>query len=77
MIRNLKFSCGYQGIQYINALLMGPEFGLMVNLMSQMMSKLSQILKLSKGDPATHTMTKEITVPYKAEFMQAMIQEIK
>ena len=56
---------------------MGPEFGLMVNLMSQMMSKLSQILKLSKGDPATHTMTKEITVPYKAEFMQAMIQEIK
>ena len=29
MIHNLKFSGGYQDIQYIHVLLMDPEFGLM------------------------------------------------
>ena len=32
---------------------MDPEFVLMENIMHQMMGKLYQILKLSKGDPDT------------------------
>ena len=45
--------------------------------MSQIMGKPSQIIKLSKEDPDTPTLTESITVTYKAEFMQVMTQEIK
>ena len=51
---------------------MNPEFGLMENLMPQMIGKLSQMLKFSKEDPDTPTLTESMTGPYKAEFMKAM-----
>ena len=45
--------------------------------MHQMMRKLSQIIKLSKGYPDKPTLSESITLPYKDEFMQAITQEIK
>ena len=51
---------------------MDPEFVLMENIMHQMMGKLYQILKLSKGDPDTPTLIESITEPYQDYFMQAM-----
>ena len=63
IICNLKFSGGSKDLQYINSFLVDPEFGLMENLMLQMMGNLSQILKLSKGDHDTPTFTKAITGP--------------
>ena len=77
MIRNLQLSVGYQYLQYIHFLLMDPEFGLMDNLMPHIMRNLSQILIMPKGDPDTPILTKAMTGPYKAVFMQAMNQEIK
>ena len=79
MIWILQFYGGSQDIQYIHALIMDPEFGLMDNIMPQMMLNLSQILnlKLSKGDPGTPTLTDAVRGPYKAQFIQAMNQEIK
>ena len=74
MIRNLQFSGGSQYIHYIHALLMDPDFGLMYNIMHQMLDNLSQMLKMYKGDPGTPTLTKLITEPYKAEFMKSMTQ---
>ena len=53
MIRNLKFTDGFQDIHYIHAFIMDPEFGLMENIMPKRMGNLSQILKLYKGDPDT------------------------
>ena len=49
----------------------------MENLMPQMMGKIYQMLNLSEGDPDTPTFTEAIKGPYKAEFMQAVTQEIK
>ena len=77
MIWILQFYGGSQDMHYIHALIMDPEFGLMDNIMPQMMLNLSQILKLSKGDPGTPTLTDAIRGPYKAHFLQAMNQEIK
>ena len=56
---------------------MDPEFGLMDNLMPQIMGNISQILVMSKGDPVTPILTEAMTGPYKAGFMQAMNQDIK
>ena len=56
---------------------MYPDFVLMENLMPQIMGKLSQILKISNGDPDTPTLTEAIKGPYIAYFMQAMTQYIK
>ena len=77
MIHNLQLSGGYQYLQYINAFIMEPEFVLMDNIMHRMMGKLSQILKLYKGDPSTPTFSKAMTGPYKDEFIQDMTQDIK
>ena len=44
----------------------------MYNLMHQMIGEISQMFKLYKGDPDTPTFNESMTVPYKAEFMQAM-----
>ena len=77
IIRNLQLSSGSQYLQYICALLMDPEFGLMENIMHQMMGKISQTINIFKGYPDTPTLTESITGPYKADFMQAMTQEIK
>ena len=77
MVQNLKLSGGYQYLQYIHALIMETYFGLMDNLMPQMIGKLSQMINLFKGDPDTLTLTEAIIVPYKAEFRQAMTQDIK
>ena len=35
------------------------------------------MFKLYKGDPDTPTFNESMTLPYKADFMQAMTQEIK
>ena len=51
---------------------MEQEFGFLDNLMSQMMWKISKMIKRSRGDAYTHTFTEEITGLYKAEFMQAI-----
>ena len=56
---------------------METYFGLMDNLMPQMIGKLSQMINLFKGDPDTLTLTEAIIVPYKAEFRQAITQDIK
>ena len=73
----MKLSGGYQDIQYIHVLIMDSEFEFMENLMSNMMEKISQIIKPYKGDPDTPTLTKETTGPYKDEFIQSMNQYIK
>ena len=77
MIKNLQIYGGYQDLQYIHDLLMYPDFVLMDNLMPQIMGKLSQIIKLSNGDPDTPTLTETMTGPYKDYFMQAMTHYIK
>ena len=51
---------------------MYPEFGFMDNLMLQIMGNISQILKLSKGDPDTPTLTESMTEPYQDYFIQTM-----
>ena len=61
MIRNLQFSGGTQDLQHKNYLIMDPQFGLMDNLMSQMMEKLYQTINLSKGGPYTPNLTEEMT----------------
>ena len=63
MICTFQFSGGFQYLQYIHALIIDPEFGLMENLMPQMMGNLFQIIKLSKGEPGTPTLTKAMTGP--------------
>ena len=73
----MKLSGGYQDIQITHALIMDPEFGLVENLMPQMIGKISQILKLYKGDPGTPTLTKATEGPYKADFIQDMTHDIK
>ena len=45
--------------------------------MHQMVWNISQILKLSKGDLGTPTLSKKMTVTNKDEFIQAMHNEIK
>ena len=42
---------------------MDPEFGLMDNLMNNMMGKISIIIKLSKVDPETPDLTEATTRP--------------
>ena len=49
----------------------------MDNIMPKMMEKLYQMIKLSKGDPGSPTLTKSIKGPYKDEFMHTITQEIK
>ena len=51
---------------------MDTEFGLMDNLMDQMIGDISQILNISKVEPNTPTTTESIRGPQKAEFMHAM-----
>ena len=77
MIRNLQFSGGYQYLQYIHFLLMEPEFGLMDNLMPQIMGNISQIIVMSRGDPDTPILNEAMTGTYKAVIMQDMNQDIK
>ena len=77
MIHKLQLFGGSQYIQYIYALLMDPEFGFMENIMLQMMGKIFQIIKLSKGYPDTPNSNKTISVPYKVEFTKATTQDIK
>ena len=48
---------------------MDPEFVFMDNIMPQMIGKISQMLKVYKWDPDTHTLTEEIIGTYKALFM--------
>ena len=76
MIRNLQFYGGSQDIQCIHALIM-EQFGLMDNLMHQIMGKVSQILNISNGDPDTPTLNEAIPVPYKTEFIHSTTQDIK
>ena len=57
IICNLQLYGGYQNLQYIHTFLMEPYFGLMDNLMPQMMVEISQVLNLSKGDPDTPTLS--------------------
>ena len=49
MVHTLQLSGGSQDMQYIHALLMDPYFGLMDNILPQMMGKISQMFKLSKS----------------------------
>ena len=42
---------------------MDPEFFLMDNIMPQMTGKLSQMIKTSKGDPETPTLTEAMKRP--------------
>ena len=37
-----------------------------------MMGKFYQMIKISKGDPDTPTLTEAMKVPYKVDFMQDM-----
>ena len=76
IIWNLQLSSGSQDLQYIHAFIMYPQFWFMDNLMYQITGKLFQMINLSKGDPATPTLTEAMTGHYKTEFMQAMNQEI-
>ena len=69
MIWNLQLSRDNQDKRYIHAFLMDPDFVLMENIMPRTIGKLSQILKLSKGDPDTPTLTEAMKGPYKAYFM--------
>ena len=71
-VRKLQLSGGSQDLHYIYVFLMNPEFGLRCHLVPQMMGNISQMIKLSKGNFDTPTLTEEITRPYKSEFMQAM-----
>ena len=77
IIWNLQFSGWSQDLQYIHALLMDPEFGFMENLMPQMTEKLSQMIKLYKGEPGTTTLTESMKGTYKAYFIHDTTQEIK
>ena len=56
---------------------MDTEFGLMKNLMPQMIGNLYQIIKLSKGDPDAPTLIESIKGPYKANFTETTTQDIK
>ena len=77
MIRNLQLSDGSQDLQYIHFFLMDPEFGLTDNIMPHMMGNLSQMTRLSKGEPDTPNLTESITRPYNHAFIQHIIHYIK
>ena len=49
MVPTLQLSGGSQDMRYILALLMDTYFGLMDNILPQMMVKISQMFKLSKS----------------------------
>ena len=74
IIRNMQFSGEPQVLQYIYALPIEPEFGLMENLIPQMMGKLSQTLKVFEWDPDTPTLTEVMIGTLKSKFVQAMTQ---
>ena len=71
MIIYLQFYGEYQDLQHIHDFLMEPQFGLMENIMTQIMGKISQNIKLSKGDLEIPTFTETII------FMEFMTQDIK
>ena len=77
MIRSLQLYGGYQDLQYIHALLMELYFGLVYNLMHQIIGTFSQMINKSNRNPDTPTSNEAMKVPYKADFMQAMTQDIK
>ena len=68
MIWNLQLSRDNQDKRYIHAFLMDPDFVLMENIMPRTIGKLSQILKLSKGDSDTPNLTEEMAGPFKSDF---------
>ena len=74
MIRKMQFSGEPQVLQYIYALPIEPEFGLMENLIPQMMGKLSQTLKVFEWDPDTSTLNEVMKGTIKSNFVQAMTQ---
>ena len=45
--------------------------------MPNMMWKISQMFKMSKGDHGTPTSTESMTGPHKSQFMQEITQDIK
>ena len=63
IIRNLQISGEYQYLQYIHALIMDPEFGLMDNIMPQMIKNLSEMIKMSTGYHKTPILNESMTVP--------------
>ena len=65
--------------RYLYALLMDPEFGVMDNLFPDAISRCPALLKASKAksDPDLPTMQEALSGPHRAEFLEAMQNEIQ
>ena len=62
---------------YVYALLMDQEFGVMNNLMPNVMDRCLSLLKAKTKDPDLPNIRKALTGPYREEFLKAMCTEIE
>jgi hypothetical protein len=77
MIRNLVNNERCQDLRYIHALLMEPDFGLMDNIMPQVLGQFPTLFKAPGQDPDTPTLSSVLGGPNRVELFKALQTEIK